>query len=206
MIGKAIGSLLEVENSETSGLICRQFLHVKVELNTAKPLPPGFTFPRQGKEPLWISFRYERLGAYCNICGLLGHKKLNCQAPPQVFTQNQYSIPLQAIPFSDTRMFSPRPRVDSSSGLLSEGPAHFRSEENSSFNHGDESTPLLIVPRISQLDMVSHVSSPPSLPSTQVNPQFSPYQAPTSSEMHESGVITLPVSRFVHTPSTRDKG
>jgi hypothetical protein len=206
MIGKAIGSLLEVENSETSGLICRQFLHVKVELNTAKPLPPGFTFPRQGKAPLWISFRYERLGVYCKTCGLLGHKNLNCPAPPQVFTQNQYSIPLQSIPFLDPRLLSLGPRVDLHSGLLSEGPDHFRSEERSSFSHGDESTPLLIVPPISQADFVSHVSLPPSLPRTQVNPQFLPYQALISSEMHESGVITLPAGSFVHSPKAQDKG
>jgi hypothetical protein len=204
-IGKAIGSLLEVENSETSGLICRSFLHVKVELNTARPLPPGFNLPRQGKEPLWISFRYERLGAYCNFCGLLGHKKLNCPAPSQVFTQFQYSIPLQAIPSSDPRTSSPGTRVDSNSGLWSEGSTHFRSADNSSFNHGGESTPLLIVPRVSQTDMVSHVSSPPSLPSTQVNSQFPHYQAPTSSEMHESGDVTMQAGRFGHIPSARDK-
>jgi len=89
---------------------------------------------------------------------------------------------------------------------LSEGPDHFRSEERSSFSHGDESTPLLIVPPISQADFVSHVSLPPSLPRTQVNPQFLPYQALISSEMHESGVITLPAGSFVHFPTAQDKG
>jgi hypothetical protein len=81
MIGKALGSLWEVENSESSGLICRQYLRVKVELNTAGSLNLGFRLPRQGKDPLWISFRYERLGDYCTICGLIGHKRLNYPTP-----------------------------------------------------------------------------------------------------------------------------
>jgi hypothetical protein len=74
MIGKGLGSLMEVENLETLGLICRQFLRFRVEINTVLPLKPGFNLLRPGKEPLWISFRYEGLGDFCTICGLIGHK------------------------------------------------------------------------------------------------------------------------------------
>ena len=40
-IGKAISSVLEVENCN-KGIICRQYLQVRVELNTSLPLIPGF--------------------------------------------------------------------------------------------------------------------------------------------------------------------
>jgi hypothetical protein len=51
-IGKAIGSVLEVENCDTKGIICHQYLQVKVELNTSLPLIPGFHIPQNGKESL----------------------------------------------------------------------------------------------------------------------------------------------------------
>jgi len=78
MIGKAVGKILALENMETSGLLRRQFLRVKVEIDTTQSLKPGFHLPRLGKSALWISFRYERLGDYCTKCGLIGHKKLGC--------------------------------------------------------------------------------------------------------------------------------
>jgi hypothetical protein len=73
-IGKAIGSVFEVENCDNKGIICRQYLQVKVELNTSLPLIPRFHIPRNDKESLWVSFKYERLADYCTLCGLIGHK------------------------------------------------------------------------------------------------------------------------------------
>lgn len=125
MIGKALGSLLEVENLDTSGLICRQHLRFKVELNASCLLVPGFSLPRPGKESLWISFRYKRLGDYCIMCGLIGHKKLSCPNPPQPLLHVKYGIPLQASASSGLRMVSFGHMDDSDSGISSEGPSLF---------------------------------------------------------------------------------
>jgi hypothetical protein len=59
MIGKALGDILAVENLNSSGLVCRQYIRIKVNLDTAQPLKPGFRLPRSNKSALWISFRYE---------------------------------------------------------------------------------------------------------------------------------------------------
>jgi len=74
-IGKTLGPLLEVENGEVPGIICRHHLRIKVEIDTSKPLVPGFHFPRVGRDPIWVRFLYERLANYHILCGLIGHKK-----------------------------------------------------------------------------------------------------------------------------------
>jgi hypothetical protein len=94
-IGKALGTLLDVENGDNPGLICRQHLRLRVEINTTCPLVPGFFISRTNKDPLWVNFKYERLADYCTLCGLIGHKKFSCPDPPLVPPAN-YSISLSA--------------------------------------------------------------------------------------------------------------
>jgi hypothetical protein len=55
VIGKALGKILALENMDTSGHLRRQFLRVKVEIDTAQALKPGFHLPRPGKSALWVS-------------------------------------------------------------------------------------------------------------------------------------------------------
>ncbi|XP_062166187.1 uncharacterized protein LOC133872627 [Alnus glutinosa] len=142
IIGKALGSLLEADDLDNSGLICRQHLRFSVELNTSLPLVPGFNLPRPNKEPFWISFRHERLGDYCTLCGLIGHKKPSCPNPPQPYPLAKYNIPLQAFSFSSLRNVSFSLREDSDSGISLDGTTHSRSEAHSSSSHGIESTHL----------------------------------------------------------------
>lgn len=81
-IAQRLGAILAVDDFDNTGLICQLFLRFCVALDTSKPLIPGFHLPRPVKEPLWISFRYERLGDYCTLCGVIGHKKNQCSQPP----------------------------------------------------------------------------------------------------------------------------
>ncbi|GLT65841.1 hypothetical protein SLA2020_382460 [Shorea laevis] len=118
-IGKALGTILEVENYDIAGIVCRQHLRVEVEINILRPLVPGFYIPREGKESLWVSFKYERLADYCTICGLIGHKKFTC--PSATVSSLRYDISLKASPSSSPRRFSAPPLDDSDSGISSEG-------------------------------------------------------------------------------------
>jgi hypothetical protein len=77
-IGKTLGPLLEVENGEVPGIIGLHHLRIKVEIDTSKPLVPGFHFPRLGCDPIWVCFLYERLVDYCILYDLIGHKKNGC--------------------------------------------------------------------------------------------------------------------------------
>jgi hypothetical protein len=210
MIGKGLGSLLEVENLDTAGLICRQFLRIKVDINTALPLNPGFHLPRPGREPFWISFRYERLGDYCTICGLIGHKRPNCPSPPQNVPHVLYNIPLQAAASPVPRLVFPRD--DSDSGLSSEGSALSRSEVTSGSSFGGESSHLQLVPRLSQTDMVCHVSSPQelsfqsSIDSTQVKETVLHHLYPKISDGNEPLLATSEISRNVQAARDKSKG
>jgi hypothetical protein len=165
-IGKALGDILAVENLDTSGLVCRQYLRIQVNIDTSQPLKPGFHLPRSGKNDLWISFRYERLGDYCTKCGLIGHKKLGCPHRPDLcFPLVQYSIPLQAPSGPNSRMVISGNRDDSDSGISSDGPAQSRTKVNSNSFHGTESAQLQLVPHFESLDFAGHVSSPQGMPS-----------------------------------------
>jgi hypothetical protein len=80
-IDKGIGDFLELDNTFSGDLICRQFIRFKIDVNTSKPLVPGFYITRSGMDHHWIAFKYERLDDYCVACGLIGHKKGSCPAP-----------------------------------------------------------------------------------------------------------------------------
>jgi hypothetical protein len=81
-IGKSLGTLLEVDNRDNLGLICRQYLRLRVELNTNRSLGARFLSFQAGQRTTLGKFQYERLADYCTLCGLIGHKKFSCPAPP----------------------------------------------------------------------------------------------------------------------------
>jgi hypothetical protein len=112
-IGETLGPLLEVENGEVPGIICRHHLRIKVEIDTSKPLVPGFHFPRVGRDPIWVRFLYERLANYHILYGLIGHKKKKngCSAPPLPLPQVKYGLSLKATIFSSSRLSS-GPQMD----------------------------------------------------------------------------------------------
>ena len=64
-IGNSIGNLLELDTYNSSGLICRQVIRFKVDVDTSKPLALGFYIPRPDMKPHWIAFKYECLDDYC---------------------------------------------------------------------------------------------------------------------------------------------
>jgi hypothetical protein len=93
-IGKGIGRILELDNNNSFGLICRQFLRFKVEINTSLPLAPRFNIPCPGMKPRWVEFKYERLDDYYILCGLIGHKKNVCPTPQILIPPEKYDISL----------------------------------------------------------------------------------------------------------------
>ncbi|GLT53077.1 hypothetical protein SLA2020_263730 [Shorea laevis] len=137
-IGKSIGSLLEVENGDSPGLICRQHLRLRVEINTRRPLMPGFYISRPGKDPLWIQFRYERLADYCTLCGLIGHCKFICPDPPCKPPAN-YSISLLAASSSYPRIIPPANLEHAAAGSSAYLPTNL-SRSSVSTSHGAEPT------------------------------------------------------------------
>jgi hypothetical protein len=95
-IGKTIGDILELDNNNSSGIISRPFLRLKIEINTSMPLASGFYMPCEGTKPWWIAFQYEHLDEYCSSCGLIGHIKKFCFAPSAKRTPEKYKFCLRA--------------------------------------------------------------------------------------------------------------
>jgi hypothetical protein len=73
-IGKGLGSLIQMEDCSGASKTFRSYLRVLVKINVFEPLKPSFLFSRVEGDPIWISFKYERLDIYCTICGRIGHK------------------------------------------------------------------------------------------------------------------------------------
>jgi hypothetical protein len=158
MIRKGLENLPNVDNLDSPSIVCRPFLRVQVGINTSKSLIPGFNLPCEGRDPLWNRFCNERLGDYCTLCGLIGHKRLGCPQPESPFPLAKYSLPLYALPSNGPRMVFPHAKADSNFGVSSDGQAQSHSEVNSSFSYG-ESTRLQLVPFQQEL-LVPHVVHP----------------------------------------------
>jgi len=137
-IAQRLGKILAVDDHDNAGLICQPFLRFRVELDSAHPLISGFHLPRPGRDLLWISLRYERLGDYCTLCGLIGHKKSQCTQPPNRLNPDKYRVPLQTFSLIGLRQNPSTSREDSDSGISSVGTSQSHSNANSSPVHGAE--------------------------------------------------------------------
>jgi len=142
IIAQRLGKVLAVDHHDAKGLICQPFLRFRVELDATQPLIPGFHLPRSGRDPLWISFRYERLGDYCTLCGLIGHKRNQCIQPVARHTPDKYRIPLQTFSLVGLRAVPSPSRDDSDSGLSSVGTSPSHSDARSSPAQGAASSCL----------------------------------------------------------------
>ncbi|PQM35231.1 reverse transcriptase [Prunus yedoensis var. nudiflora] len=55
----------------------RGFLHMRVQLDTSRPLQRGFWLPSHKSALSWVKFRYEGLHRFCQRCYRLGHVDKN---------------------------------------------------------------------------------------------------------------------------------
>lgn len=58
-IGAKMGNLIQVEKSESPGILFRRYMHIQVEIDVEKPLPEGFPLIRKCKPTTWVSLKYE---------------------------------------------------------------------------------------------------------------------------------------------------
>jgi hypothetical protein len=91
---------------------------MKINLNTSLPLASGFYMPCEGSKPRWIAYQYEHLDEYCSSCGLIGHIKKICSAPPDKRTPEKYRFCLRAAPYVRPCLM-PRPQQDDSDSGVS---------------------------------------------------------------------------------------
>ena len=82
-IGKKVGHFLQINKRTWTGDNAN-FLRIRVEVPLDKPLRRGgYVLSPEGHR-VWVHYKYERLPAFCNRCGVMGHTILHCplQGPP----------------------------------------------------------------------------------------------------------------------------
>ena len=77
-IGKMIGSLIQVADTEDDGS-GGEFLRVRVAVDITKPLPRCCKLKNAGKHLGWVGIRYERLPNFCYWCGRVSHSERDCE-------------------------------------------------------------------------------------------------------------------------------
>ncbi|CAA0832173.1 Unknown protein [Striga hermonthica] len=86
-IGRSIGQLIKQFVFTDCDVVCsgklpsRNFLRLRVVLDVLKPLATGFWLERAGSHPIWVDFKYEKLGVFCYQCGLIGNSFRTCRYP-----------------------------------------------------------------------------------------------------------------------------
>lgn len=71
-LGDWLGEFTEYDENNNVGL-WRTFMHIRVLLDVRKPLKKAKKVRPPGGEWHVVRFRYERLGNFCFLCGMLGH-------------------------------------------------------------------------------------------------------------------------------------
>jgi 14-3-3 protein epsilon len=73
-----IGTFMEYDkNNNTS--FWRQYMRVRVKVDVRQPLKKGQRV--RDKEGAWcmVNFKYEKLGVFCFVCGVMGHAENKCE-------------------------------------------------------------------------------------------------------------------------------
>ncbi|KAI7981836.1 Uncharacterized protein LOK49_Contig11G00008 [Camellia lanceoleosa] len=77
LIGNSIGTFADMDYAE-GGVAWGKSLRIRVAINIHKPLRRGMKITLGQKDPVWLSFKYERLPNFCFACGILGHNQREC--------------------------------------------------------------------------------------------------------------------------------
>jgi 14-3-3 protein epsilon len=82
-VGQAIGHYLgELKEYDYRNTVHSTYMRLKVRIDVTKPLQQGWKVRANEGNYVQIIFKYEKLGTFCYLCGLLGHTDKNC---PKLF-------------------------------------------------------------------------------------------------------------------------
>jgi hypothetical protein len=83
-IGKGLGHLLKIEDAIGASSTFRSYLRISVEIDSLKPLKPGFSLAKPDGATSWVSLKYERLDAYYTDYGLIGINRSSAKLLKQI--------------------------------------------------------------------------------------------------------------------------
>lgn len=76
-IGSFIGTYVKSDPASFDGP-WKSFVRVRVTLNIHKPLKRRMKIKREGGNSSWVNFKYERIGNFCFVCGIIRHTEREC--------------------------------------------------------------------------------------------------------------------------------
>jgi hypothetical protein len=78
-VGQAIGHFLgELKEYDHRNTVHSTYMRLKVRIDVTKPLQQGWKVRANEGNYVQIIFKYEKLGTFCYLCGLIGHTDKNC--------------------------------------------------------------------------------------------------------------------------------
>jgi hypothetical protein len=100
-LGNYIGEFLEYDGNNNSSF-WREYMRLKVRFDIRQPLKIGKKIKANGGEWCVVNFKYERLGTFCFVCGVLGHSENKCEvrfSQPDVTIPKRWSNAIRADPW-----------------------------------------------------------------------------------------------------------
>lgn len=77
-LGNFFGTFLEYDSNNNSS-IWRDFMRLKIRIDVRRPLKRKKKICKKDKSEVIVQCKYERLGDFCFICGLLSHTERFCK-------------------------------------------------------------------------------------------------------------------------------
>jgi hypothetical protein len=87
-VGNYIGEFLEYDEKNDS-LSWRKYMRIRVLVDIRMPLKKSKKIKKAGGDSVLVHFKYERLGTFCYVCGLLGHSENKC---PTLFEKETTTV------------------------------------------------------------------------------------------------------------------
>lgn len=76
-VGTYLGRFIRTDPHTFDG-VWKPYARIRVSMRVDKPLKRKMKIKREGDNWSWINFKYERLGTFCFVCGILGHSERDC--------------------------------------------------------------------------------------------------------------------------------